>query len=245
MVTFLVGSAPILSDAQMIGLVTFLAEWRDDIREELEAAHDGRPGRGGPGRMLLVGGALRDLDLDADVRTEVRELVTESGGALGDLFESFADEAITAEALRDGAKAVSAEFDAALEALIGADAFATFVDARAEHVAEMAEHRIERLDDMAARRLEHLTAILELDADDAASVGAILEDAVASMTSTLQSLADGSIDRWDAMYAAHVTATETADAIAQVLEGSTAELFAALRDLMPMGAGGPGMRGHH
>ncbi len=246
MVTFLTGSAPVLSDAQMLALVTFLVEWRDAARDEFEGTGPGSghggPGRGGPGRMLLLGGSLRDLELTADQRTAVRELVSTSAEALRELLESVANDAITAEALRDAAKAVSAEFDTALADLIGAEAFATVLESRLEHLATMAEHRIDRLDDMAERRLEHLTAILELDEDQVASVGAILEAAVASMAATLQSLADGSIDQWDAMYAAYVTANEVAESIAQVLDTTRAELFAALRDLVPM-HGGPGPRG--
>jgi Spy/CpxP family protein refolding chaperone len=183
---------------------------------------------------MFLGRILAQIDgLTTDQIQQIRVVLEGARPEFHDLRIAFVTGTISAEELRDRAKALRERIEGSLRSILTAEQFAAFEAALAEHRAEMASRRLATLAQGVARRLEFLANVLELTVEQKAQVAAVLEESVAARRAVLEALRDGTIEIEDALYQGYVIATRTADAIRALLTPEQAAIFDALKRLLP------------
>ena len=248
MLAFLETLVPVL-DAEQVGpLAHLLAEKRD--QRPPHVGDDGH-GHGGPGHEgghhgggigmgphgdpgMFLGRILARIDgLTAEQIEQIRIVLEGARPEFHDLRIAFVAGTISAEELRDRARALRERIEASLRSILDVGQFAALEAAIAEHRAEMASRRLATLAQGVARRLEFLAKVLGLTAEQKAMVAAVLEESVAARRAVLEALRDGTIEIEDALYQGYVIATRTANAIRALLTPEQAAILDALKRLLP------------
>jgi len=243
MLAFLQGVIPALDAGQVRTLATILERNREQLGPMMgDGRHPGgRPG--GPRFGGPIGDVLRDLrdelDLDDAQRQALAVALHDSRDTFHALRRAFVNGEITAEELRDAAKAARVALETQLATILNDDQYALLMNALAERRSEMATRRLEHLEEGVQRRIDFLTTVLSLDDAQAAQVQSILLATIPLRQAILEGLRDGTIAIEDALYQGYVIARDTSEAIRALLTPEQQEIFDALKQLLP------GHRGPH
>lgn len=242
MLAFLETVAPVLDSNQVASLANLL-ETRCNERPDGRRGGYGQggrhgagrgPGRHGRGPGLFLGRLVHELEgVTDEQRTQIHEALAGKRQEFFELRQAFAEGTISAEELRDEAKALRESIESALQSILTAEQYEALEALVAEHRAELAQRRLDRLEEGVARRLEFLSNVLTLTDDQRAQVSAILEQSVAARRAVLEALRDGTIEIEDALYEGYVIAQDTAGAIRALLTPEQQVIFDSLRRVLP------------
>ncbi len=243
--TFLVTSADILDSDQMVGLITYMSERREERREQFQGQRgQGRgPGQRGEGRGFLQ----RHLDEMAEQLNLTDEQIEQLESAHQEMRESIRElmqqtPGRPDEATREQMRALHESMRETMESILTPEQLEQLEAIRNERHEERVENRQERFAERQERHLDFLTAVLDLTDAQRDQIESIMMDAHDQMVELHEQMRDRDADRETLRDQAQEIRENSAEAILAVLDEDQAEIFEALKDLMP-GRGGPG-RGH-
>ena len=193
MLAFLEAVVPVLDADQVATLAEELEAQCNERPQVYRGGRGGGQGRGphgrgphGRGPGMFLGRILHDLDGVTDEQAgQITEALDGNRQEFFDLRRAFAKGTISAEELRDGAKALRESVERALQSVLSDDQYSALEAALAEHRAEIATRRLENLEQGVARRLEFLTKVLALTDGQPAAVYAVLDESVVALRALL------------------------------------------------------------
>jgi hypothetical protein len=176
---------------------------------------------------------MRDLGLSGVQRSEMFEAMRTSHAATRDLLEGYEDGNVTAEGVRDGMRAADETLREQLAQILDDEQRESLAAMHEERRERMAGHREEVRDDRADHRADLLTEILRLNERQSEKISSLMATAAQEHAAVGESLGDGKIEPWDAVYQGLQIQERTDAAIRDVLDDDQTVKFDALRSLLP------------
>jgi Spy/CpxP family protein refolding chaperone len=247
---FLEEASDILDTGQFVALLQFLGDRMEAHRSamgeaggralgdgEMRGHGAGRFGRKGEGPGMAGGermeGLLEELDLSEEQKSQIGDARERMREAIGELRSQFTPGESDREELRDKMQALRDRFEEELRNILTAEQYSRLEELRAERRSEMEEKREERGRQMRERLVEFLTEVLDLSGTQSQQVSAILADAGEQTSQLHEKARTGEISREDARSELDRIRDETTEAMKQLLTPEQAEIFEALKDLIP------------
>jgi hypothetical protein len=207
---FVADVAPTLDNEQISDLVEFLGEYRDEHRKDMKPAFRGK--RHGSARHEKI---AEELGLSVVQKKEMKSLHSETRKAMREQREAFEAGKITEAQMKETARAVHEAQKEKVTDILTEEQLSKMEDMREEHRTQRIDRRIEHMDERVDARVEWLTAVLELTADQRASLDAALEASAAERKAALEAARDGSASRKEA----RVELREHHESMVKTLEG--------------------------
>ncbi len=246
--TFLVTSADILDNDQLVALIEFLEEHRQERRQQLQ----GQRGQGrGPGQHGMRGEGhgfmQRHLEEMADQLELTDEQIEQLRAAHQEMRESIRElmqqnPGRPDEATREQMRALHESMRETMESILTPEQLEQLEAIRDERHEERSAERQANFAERQERHLDFLTNVLGLTDSQRDQIESIMMDAHEQMVELHEQMRDRDADREALRDQAQEIRENAAASILAVLDEDQAKIFEALKDLMP-GRGGPGGRG--
>jgi len=246
---FLVESAGILDAGQLVQLVAFLAQNREEHRQamaqnrtERGQRFEGRHPMDDQGRGAKFGGLPDEINLTDDQRAQIAAARQEMGDAMTELRAQYPD-GRKSEEFQTKAKELRDQMQTRIHGILTPEQLNQMQQLRDDRQAERAEQREEMVEIRLDRHVEFLTGMLKLTAAQSGQVRDILTRSHEQTKALMASVREDKTARDELRDAMKTIQDEAAAGIRDILTPEQTTVFDALKDLMPR-EGNPGRGGH-
>jgi chromosome segregation ATPase len=200
-------------------------------------------GRGGPGDALgvRIEKLIEELDLSEEQGSQIRDALQEMRKAMQALRSQYSPVEGAREGLREKVEEIREQFAAKLKAILDAEQLERLEELRAERRSDIAEKREINQQQRIERRVDFLTKVLDMNDSQKQEVSGFLTDAAEQARALYQKERNEEISREDLRDELHSIQEGSMAAIRGVLTPGQAEVFDALKELVP-GHGRPRRR---
>ena len=243
----LADAAAVLDNDQLATFATFITERREARRADRKGQAD-ETSMGPMARQMA-----RHMGVSSEEMKQVRSVHRESADRMRDLHTQYAASSISAEALRDGLRAIRLDTEGRMKSTLGETDFNRLHERRAAMKEKALDRRAENLELRATKQAERLGRALRLDEAGMARLAGAMEQTLPARRQLIEQMSKEETAPEDVVYQGIQIEKNASAAIRSVLSPEEVVRFDSLKKLLPAGAGvhgagpgrGPGFRHGH
>lgn len=245
----LADAAAILDNNQLATFAKLIEEKRAARRANREGHADDASSMGPRAKRMA-----RHLGVSSEEMKQIRSVHRESADGIRDLHTRFAAGSISAEALRDGLRAIRLDTEGRMKNTLGETDFNRLHERRNAMKEKALDRRAESLDVRATKQAKRLGRALRLDDAGQARLAAAIEQTLPARRELMEQMSNDEMAPEDVVYRGIQIEQAASATIRAVLSPEEAVRFDSLKRLLPAGLGvrgaGPGRNpglhhGHH